>query len=243
VEEDHLLADGHRSARPGEDDPPAGQLADPEELHPVDQRDDVASSDGNGGAVGDDLGDLLAVPRHGGAIAQVQAVLERLVFPGALRQVPAVEVADGVDRRFGLLGEDLRRGDALADHVVGIELVFQADAIEVLAMPERFLAFAVCRAQLGIGGEQLLAAGVQPQVHRLPSQVLRKLLVLELALLPSGGDGGDAAGHAQLGHRRSQRGIEALRAEENDCGGALRGHRARTLAVRPTKSSMPRSSS
>ena len=165
------------------------------------------------------------------------------MLPRALGEVPAVQLADGIDRGLGLLSEDLLRRRALPDHVVGLELVLEANAVEVLTVPERFLALAVGRAQLGVRGEQLLAAGVQAQVHRPAAEMLGELLVLELPLLPTGGDGGDPASHAQRADRFAQRGLEALRAEEHHRRGPLRSHRARTLAVRPMKSSMPRSSS
>ena len=88
----------------------------------------------------------------------------------------------------------------------------------------------------------------------LRPQVLVEIVVVGLALLPAGGDGRDVALDPQLGHGRAQRRIEALRAEQDHGAGlgleadepaapSRLPHRARTRTVRPTKSSMARSSS
>jgi hypothetical protein len=128
----------------------------------------------------------------------------------------------------------------LLDHPRGLDRVLDADAIEILPVPQSILPLAVRGAQLGILAEHFLAARVQHQIHRLARREVRaQLVVLALQLLPAGGDQRHALGDVLFGHRRRERGVEPLRPEQ-DHG---RHQRARTLAVWPTKSSMPRSSS
>jgi hypothetical protein len=78
--------------------------------------------------------------------------------------------------------------------------------------------------------------------HSSPIKTPKQLIiVVVLALLPTGGDGRDLPGHAELVDRCAQRRIEALRAEEDDCLRATRDHDARTFRVWPTQSSVERS--
>ncbi|MBK6535074.1 MAG: hypothetical protein IPF99_37710 [Deltaproteobacteria bacterium] len=90
-------------------------------------------------------------------------------------------------------------------------------------MAQRGLALAVGVAQRGVFAEELVAAGVQAQVDGAPAEVGGELLVLGLALLPAGGDGGDAPRDAELGDGGAEGGVEALGAEEHD--GGTRGFR------------------
>ena len=73
------------------------------------------------------------------------------------------------------------------------------------------------------------------------AQMLVEFLVIGLTLLPARSHRGDGRPrrNAECTERLADRGREPLRAEQRDA----RVHVARTLSVRPTSSSMPRSAS
>src|SRR5690606_19466513 len=122
-----------------------------------------------------------------------------------------------------------------------VERVLEADPVEVLPVTEQGLPLAVRGVELGVLLEDLLGAGVEPEVDRPVAEVLAEVVVLLLALLPAGGDGRDAALDAELGDGLAEGRVEALRAEQDDGAGVARDHAARTFSVWPTVSSMARS--
>src|SRR5215831_21196662 len=79
--------------------------------------------------------------------------------------------------------------------------------------------------QLGVVVGDALAAHVELEIHGALVEMVAQLLILALALLPAGGDRGDAALHAERRHHVAQRGLEALRAEQrDDAGGGVHAH-------------------
>ncbi len=159
---------------------------------------------------------LVLVAREDGALRVVAPRREVLANSRALRKVPRVERADRVDRRERLVGEDVGGRRAVADDLLGVEVVLEPDAVEVLAVAEHLLALAVRGLQLGVDPVDVLRPRVQAQVDHAAAEVLAEVLVLVLALLPARGDGGDATGDAELVHRLAQGRVEALRPKEDD---------------------------
>jgi hypothetical protein len=237
VKEHHALRDGHRPGRPREDRLVTQQLRDAEELEPIEQRGDVAPGDGQARDALEELRELLSVLEHGGAPERPHALLVVLADLAALSQVVDVELADRVDGGRVLRREDLGRRLALTDHVGGLELVLQADPIEVLLVAEQLLALSVLGVELRVGLPDLLGPGVELEVHGLLAEVLVELGVLALTLLPARGHGGQRRLPLLEAHGRdrvAQGGGKALRTEEHHRGfaGQTRGARLGTRAGR-----------
>ena len=172
--------------------------------------------------------------RDGRALERAVPRVEVASVLRAALEVEGVDVADGVDRRARLVLEDLVRRGALIDHVLGVERVLEADAIEVLAVPQDGLSLAVRLDELLVLAEDVLAARMQREVHGVAAEVLVEVCVVVLALLPARRDGGDLALDAELLDRVAEGRVVALGAEQYDGGDLARDHEARTFSVRPT---------
>ena len=183
----------------------------------------MPAGDGHRVALLDDRRDLGPVLGERGAVGAVAAGGEVLPHPGALGEVPVVERADGVDGGVRLLGEDVVGGRALADDVLGVEVVLEPDAVEVLPVPKHLLALAVRGLERDVDAEDLLRPRVELEVHRPAAEVLGEILVLRLALLPAGRDDGNATLDPELGHRLAEGRVEALRSKKDDGARRHRG--------------------
>src|SRR5260221_4387155 len=160
------------------------------------------------------------MPRHRRTGRERPALLEGGVLARAAGEVPRIQLADGVDRSVNLFLRDLGGGCPLANRALGLERVLDADAIEVLPVPQRVLPLAVRGAQLRVFAKQLFAPRVQAQILGLARREVRaQIVVLALELLPAGGDERNLLRDELLRDGRGQRGIESLRPEKDDCGG------------------------
>ena len=188
VEEDHPISEGHRPRRPGEDRLVGDQRPEVEEAEAVEERGHVAAGDRHRPAAGEDLGELGPLGGDHRALAR-----PRLDLVGPLEvldpiEVLAVDEADRLDRRADL-GLDQIGGPAGVLQVLhGRDRVGEAAAVEVLQVPEAVLLGPVDRRQLGVSGEDRVAADVEPEVDRPVAERRLKLLILRLPLLPAGAE-------------------------------------------------------
>ena len=98
--------------------------------------------------------------------------------------------------------------------------------------------------QLFVFAKDILSARVEREIDRASPkvfQVLGEVFVIIFTLLPTRRDRGDFSVETQLFHRVAEGRLVPLRAEEHDRWNLTRNHEARTLSVRPTKSSIERS--
>ena len=176
----------------------------------------MTACDRDGVAALHDLGDLGALVRDDGALERAVPLVELLVVLHAAVDVHLVQVTDGLDARARLVLEDVRRRGAVVDDVLRVERVLETDTVEVLPVAQDRLTLAMRRGELAVLPEHLLRAGVEAQVHRAATEVLAEVVVFLLALLPAGSDRRNFPFDAELLDRFPERGIETLRAEQND---------------------------
>lgn len=219
VEEDDALTNRHGASGPREDRAISDQRVDGEEREPIEERRDLASGDGDAFTSSDDLGELTPMASDRRPFGEMPPGLEVAMDGLATGQVPLVQGSDRIERNLGFLVEHVDGRAALPDHIVGLEGLLEADAIEVLSLQQQLLALTISRAQLDIGAEDVVSARMQAQIHGAPVEVLREILVLELAFLPTRGDDGELSGNAQSGDSLRERRIDALRAQEDDGAG------------------------
>ncbi len=107
------------------------------------------------------LRDLLAVLGDRRTIEGLMLRVELRLHARALTEVVLVEGADRAEGRGRFFREDLGRRLALQDDVIGVELVLEADPVEVLLVAQDVLLLPVRRVERAIALEHVLRALVQ----------------------------------------------------------------------------------
>lgn len=133
-----------------------------------------------------------------------------LVHP---REMVVVERADRRQRRLALGHQKFRVAAAQLELTQGRLGIAEARAVDLLELAQALLALAIGRGELRIALEGVLAPGIEHQVHGALAEVLVKLQILGLALLPPGGHRGESADDPGARHRFAQGGRESLRSE------------------------------
>jgi len=216
VEEDHPLPERHGPRRPGQHGAVADQLGDAEKPHAVEKHGHVPAGDRHGLALGEDLGDLVAVPLDGRPAVGRRAALELLVDGPDRVDLLVVEPADGVDGRAPGGLDDLGIARAAQQLAGRLEHEIEAVAVELLHGAQAVLARPVGVEQVRIGVEELLGAPMEAQVDHRPPEVLAQLVVLDLALLPARRHRRDLPADAEPVGGADQGRPQALGSEEGD---------------------------
>ena len=177
----------------------------------------MPAGDGDGGAALHQGRELLLVAQDLFALVDLHSLFEVSADVVAVADMPSVQRTDGLDAGGLDLVADGGGGVVGGDVALGHERVLEADPIDVLKVPQQVLPLAVGGGELGVGGEELVAASVEVEVGGVTAKVRAELVVLGLTLLPAGGDEGDGPIDPELGYDGAQGGLEALGAKE-DCG-------------------------
>ena len=159
---------------------------------------------------------LAAMTHHGLVLVGAPLRLELgvdLRDPRPLVRVEAAQVLEG----SGDLGlEELRPPAGLHQLAQRLLLGVETDAVEVGELAQTQAPLAVGAGEVAVLAEDLLGAGVEPQVQDAAVEVRAQFVDLVLALLPARRDGREVALGAGLGNDGGERPLETLGAQEYD---------------------------
>jgi hypothetical protein len=233
VEHQDSLGERHRACRPGDQHGRGGHREQPQQ---VQQHSDVAAGDDQCGRCGEDMGQVGAVLDQHRALRGLRDGLEGRPGLAHPDQVPVVnEPDDGLGVRpccgpYPVVTDVARH---LAQRAQG---TVELDRVQLSLLAPHGAVFPLRSGIARVAGQDVLPALVQTQVGAAPAEQPVQLGVVGLALLPAGRDRRDRSRQVQRPGDGSQGG-QALGTEDDG------PHPAYTCTVRPTSSSMLRSTS
>ena len=196
------------------------------------QHADVPARDGQRRHPVEHLPDGAAMLRRGQPLPRPPQCLEGRALLDDPREVPLI---DEPDDRLGVglcRAPDLRSAPALPrDLAQRAQHAIELDQVQLLQLGERGAVLTLGGRILRVALEHVQPAGVQAQVDAAPAEQPVQPGVVGLAVLPARRDRRDRSVKADVVHTGSP-----LRPEQDD-------HEASTCTVRPTPSSIPRSTS